>query len=187
MRHDAEKDPADAFREFIRLHGEKAYNFALRLAGSDADARDLVQEAFARAFEHRDRYDASRPFDAWLCRILHNIYLDGVRRQEHKLNVSLDAPVPEDAGSWEEAIAGRDEDPSEQAVRRESQALMQRALESLPLQYRAAVMLCDVDGLSYEQIGEIMSCPAGTVRSRIHQGRVLLKKAFERQVKRGVR
>ena len=182
----AGKDPSETFQEFIKLYGERAYNFAFRLSGNDADARDLVQEAFTRAFEHQDRYDPARPFSSWLFRILHNIYLDGVRRHEHKHSFSLDAQTSVEDGTWQEAIAGSAPDPGDIAVQRETEAMIQQALGSLPMQYRAAVTLCDVEGLAYDKSSEVMSCPVGTVRSRIHQGRVLLKAAFEKLQKKGV-
>jgi len=172
----------------VRRHGDKAYNFAYRLSGNESDARDLVQEAFSRAFEHRDRYDSSRPFEAWLIRILHNIYLDGVRRYEKSHVVSIDAPSPiEDAG-WEEILPSPDSEPIDAAIQKERDHMVQNALKRLPVHYRTAVTLCDIEGLSYERIGQVMACPVGTVRSRIHQGRLMLKKTFQelsekRQVK----
>jgi len=173
------------FQELIRRHGEKAYNFAYRLAGNEQDARDLVQEALARALNHKDSYDASRPFDSWLYRILHNIYLDGVRRYAHRHTVSLDAPTPVEDAGWDEIIRGNDADPADLMVRKEEDAMIQQALSSLPVVYRTAVVLCDIEKLPYERISEIMACPLGTVRSRIHQGRVLMKNAFEAIEKRG--
>ena len=182
-----EMDPAGDFSELIRRCGEKAYNFAYRLAGNEQDARDLVQEAFARAYEHFGNYDPSRPFDTWLLRILHNIFLDGVRRFSHSHTVSLDAPAPVEDTSWEELLPAPDKEPTHGMERRESDSLLQRALNSVPVHYRTAVTLCDVEGFSYEQIGKIMSCPVGTVRSRIHQGRVLIRKEYERLEKIGGR
>jgi RNA polymerase sigma-70 factor (ECF subfamily) len=182
-----EMDPAGDFSELIRHCGEKAYNFAYRLAGNDQDARDLVQEAFSRAYSHFGSYDRSRPFDTWLLRILHNIYLDGVRRYAHGHTVSLDAPAPVEDSSWEEILPGADREPTEGLERRESDVLLQRALEEVPVHYRTAVTLCDIEGLSYDEISRVMACPIGTVRSRIHQGRTLIRKAYERLEKKGGR
>jgi RNA polymerase sigma-70 factor (ECF subfamily) len=166
------------FSGLIRECGERAYNFAYRLSGNEPDARDLVQEAFVRAWEHFGSYDASRPFETWLYKILHNVYLDQVRRYAHSHTVSLDAPAPREDTGWDELLPGTDPEPGSGMMRREEDVMAQRALDSLPAHYRAAVTLCDIEGLSYEAIGEIMSCPVGTVRSRIHQGRLLARKAF---------
>lgn len=177
-------DQAGDFSDLIRECGEKAYNFAYRLAGNEQDARDLVQEAFARAYEHFGSYDPSRPFDTWLLRILHNIFLDGVRRFSHSRTVSLDAPAPVEDSSWEEILPAADAGMGEGLEKTESLGILDQALASIPVHYRTAVTLCDIEGLSYEDIGKIMACPVGTVRSRIHQGRVLIRKAYEELEKR---
>jgi RNA polymerase sigma-70 factor (ECF subfamily) len=185
-RGDDGEAPLD-FSELIRKCGEKAYNFAYRLAGNESDARDLTQEAFVRAYAHLGSYDRSRPFETWLFRILQNIYLDGVRRYAHGHTVSLDAPAPVEDASWEEIIPAGDPDPGHELLKEESERLVQAALDSLPVHYKTAVVLCDREGLSYEEIGEVMACPVGTVRSRIHHGRQLVKKALEALERKGGR
>jgi RNA polymerase sigma-70 factor (ECF subfamily) len=171
---------AQEYSDLIRRCADQAYNFAFRLSGSDGEARDLVQEAFTRAFEHWGRYDPSKPFEAWLSRILHNVYLDRVRRLEHTHSVSLHAPPPVEGTEWEDLLPGGDPEPIESLMTEERSALLQRALNALPEHYRAAVALCDMEDFSYERISEVMDCPVGTVRSRVHQGRVLLRKEFSR-------
>ena len=172
-------DSRDTFLEMIRRHGDKAYNFAYRLTGNDADASDLVQEAFTRAFKNRDRYDPGRPFESWMFKIMQNIFLDAVRRKENQGKVSLDAPTPGGSSTWGELLAGTDPNPADAAAREETDSHLQRALATLPIHYRTAVTLNDIEQLTYEEMGRIMDCPIGTVRSRVHQGRVLLRRAFE--------
>ncbi|MBI3550762.1 MAG: sigma-70 family RNA polymerase sigma factor [Elusimicrobia bacterium] len=172
-------ESSEAFSELIRRCADKAFNFALRLSGNEQDAHDLVQEAFSRAFEHQDSYDPRRPFDAWLHRILRNIYLDEVRRYGHTHSVSLDAPAPSEDTSWDEILPGKDPEPIEGLTKEEMERMVQEALLSLPIHYRTAITLCDIEGVPYDKMGEIMDVPIGTVRSRIHQGRVLMRKAFE--------
>lgn len=167
------------FSTLIRKYGDKAYNFAYRLAGNEQDARDLVQEAFVHALRSYEKYDPSRPFQPWLNRILKNIYLDGVRRYERKHTVSFDGPSPIEDVAWEEIIPGNDATPGEDMDRAEIHDTVQRALSHLPVHYRMAITLCDIEQYTYEQISEIMDCPIGTVRSRIHQGRLLLRKIFD--------
>jgi RNA polymerase sigma-70 factor (ECF subfamily) len=180
-----EKMDAQTFAGLIARAGDKAYNFAYRLSGNEPDARDLVQEAFARAFEHAESYDPSRPFDSWLLRILHNIFLDAMRRHSHSRTVSLDAPTPVEDSSWADLLPGEEPSASDEMIRSESLDLLQKALARLPTTYRSAIALCDIEGLPYEQIAEVMAVPVGTVRSRIHQGRVLLRKAYEELEKSG--
>ena len=183
-----EPSAADIFADIVERCADKAYNFAYRLSGNEQDARDLVQEAFAKAFEHWGRYDPSKPFEAWLNRILHNVFLDQMRRYDHGHTVSLDAPAPAEDTEWESILPGKDREPVEALLKEERSGLLQRALDSLPVHYRSAVTLCDIEDISYERISEIMGCPVGTVRSRVHQGRLLLRREFERlSEKKGVR
>lgn len=174
---------AEDFARLVVETGDKAYNFACRLTGNEQDARDLVQEAYARAFESSDSYDLSRPFDSWLLTILRHVYLDAMRRVERARTVSLDAPLPGDAEpgeSWESVLPGGDEPAGDALAGRESLDLLQLALERLAPHYRAAVTLCDIEGLSYEEGAKVMGVPVGTVRSRLHEGRVKLREAYER-------
>jgi RNA polymerase sigma-70 factor, ECF subfamily len=176
----ASAEQRELFETNIRRCSDKAYNFAFRLTGNEQDARDLVQEAFSHALEHIARYDPKRPFEPWVNRILRNIYLDSVRRYERKHSVSLDGPSPIEDMPWENIIPGPDRTPSDQLDRKETGILVQRALASIPLQYRTAVVLCDIEKFSYDKISQVLDCPIGTVRSRIHQGRLLMRKAFEK-------
>lgn len=168
-------DQKERFVILLREAGDKAYNFAYQLAGNDADARDLVQEAAVRAYENMARYDAARPFDTWMLTILRNIFLDWGRRARLRAADSLDAGPGGDA-AFAELLSGPDLDPAAEAVRGETAADVQRALSALPVHYRAAVVLSDMEGCRYDDIAEVLDVPVGTVRSRIHMGRRLLRK-----------
>lgn len=178
---------AQEFAGLIARAGDKAYNFAYRLSGNEPDARDLVQEAFARAFQHADSYDPTRPFDSWLLRIMHNVFLDAMRRHSHSRTVSLDAAAPAGDGGWTDILPEREPSATDEMIREESLDLLQKALARLPLMYRTAVVLCDIEGLPYEKISEVMGVPVGTVRSRLHQGRTLLRKSYDELEKSGGR
>jgi len=177
------KNDADSqidFEVLLQRCADKAYNFAYRLCGNDQDAQDLVQEAFSRGFTHRDKYDPSRPFDAWINRILHNIFIDRVRKYEYKHSVSLDAaPSSQVESSWGDLLNGSDTQPLDDMIKTEEERHLQLALERLPIHYKSVIVLFDIEGRSYEEIGRIMNIPAGTVGSRINQGRALLRKALE--------
>ena len=173
-------DQRDRFRELLRRYGDKAYNFAYRLTGNDADARDLVQEACVRAYEKIDRYDPSRPFDAWFLSVLRNMFVDGTRRAATRPALSFDSAMPGGEAAFDEILAGPDPDPSLTAERADEDALVQRALDALPAHYRAAVVLADIEGLDYAAVAEVLGIPVGTVRSRLHQGRALLRRVLEK-------
>ncbi len=168
------------FNTLLLRCADKAYHFALRLAGNDQDAQDLVQEALTRAFAHRDRYDPARPLGAWVNRILHNVFLDSVRRYDHRHNVSLDSPPPADENAqWESILPGKDENPPDGLIRSEEERILQGALSRLPIHYRSVIVMADIEEMPYEEIATVMDIPVGTVCSRIHQARILLRRILE--------
>jgi RNA polymerase sigma-70 factor, ECF subfamily len=167
----ASRAPADraAFEELVRQHYQQSYTIAYRLTGSHADADDLTQEALIRAYQSFDRYQRHLPFANWLYRIMVNLHIDQIRRRPRHRVESVDAVV----GGME--IPDRSGDPAEVVLSRELDERLQVALGRLPEEFRTAVLLCDVQGFSYEEIAEIMRCSIGTVRSRVHRGRKQLR------------
>ena len=162
-------------------YSEKGYQFAYGLCGNGEEAKELVQEAFCRVFRSWDRYDPSHPLEAWFLSILRNVYVDSVKRYERRYGISLDAPVSqerEDGASFAESLADRREEAVLDRLSREKMiAEVRQAMESLTTEHKAILTLCDLEGLSYEAIGEVLGCPLGTVRSRINRARAALKKA----------
>jgi RNA polymerase sigma-70 factor (ECF subfamily) len=143
---------------------------AYRLTGNDADAQDLVQEVLLRVRRGLVTY---RPgsLEGWLSRITTNAFLDDVRRRRRRPTVSL----PEDA---DRVLVDAGADPDVVLASTSLSADIQAALRTLPEDFRVAVVLCDVVGLQYDEIAEDLGVPIGTVRSRIHRGRALLRKAL---------
>jgi RNA polymerase sigma-70 factor (ECF subfamily) len=160
-------DGVPTWEEIAREHGRFLYNVAFRLAGSDADAQDLVQEALLRVRRGLESYTPGA-LEAWLARIVTNVFLDEVRRRRRRPSVAFpeepDLVLPPTAASDEAGGALSDE--------------VQHALAELPDEFRVAVVLCDVAGLSYDEIAGAQGVPVGTVRSRIHRGRRLLRAAL---------
>jgi RNA polymerase sigma factor (sigma-70 family) len=150
-----------------RTHGRFLYNVAYRLTGNDDDAYDLVQEALLRVRKGLETYQPGS-MEAWLSRIVTNVFLDEVRRRRRRPVEAL----PEDPERLLPSSPGADE-----ATDRLPDDV-QVALRRLPEDFRTAVVLCDVVGLSYEEIADALAVPVGTVRSRIHRGRRLLRAAL---------
>jgi RNA polymerase sigma-70 factor, ECF subfamily len=150
-----------------RSHGRFLYNVAYRLTGNDDDAYDLVQEALLRVRKGLETYQPGS-MEAWLSRIVTNVFLDEVRRRRRRPVEAL----PEDPERLLPSSPGADE--ATESLPDDVQA----ALRRLPEDFRTAVVLCDVVGLSYEEIADALSIPVGTVRSRIHRGRRLLREAL---------
>ena len=151
-----------------RTHGRFLYNVAYRLTGNDDDAYDLVQEALLRVRKGLETYQPGS-MEAWLSRIVTNVFLDEVRRRRRRPVEAL----PEDPERLLPSSPGADE--ATESLPDDVQA----ALRRLPEEFRTAVVLCDVVGLSYEEIADALSVPVGTVRSRIHRGRRLLRVALQ--------
>lgn len=167
-------------RLFARSH-RRAYNLAYRLTGNAADAEDVTQDAYVRAWHNFESYDTARPFEGWLFRIITNRVIDLRRRQKRVPMYSLDAPLQgdEDGQPLAHEFAAPDSNPEEIVVGPVIEERLQKALASLPEDYRAAILLCDVEQRSYQEIADTMHCAIGTVRSRIHRARVMLRKNLE--------
>jgi RNA polymerase sigma-70 factor, ECF subfamily len=152
--------------ELVRQHADRVYRLAYRLSGNQHDAEDLTQETFIRVFRSVQNYQPGT-FEGWLHRITTNLFLDMVRR---RARIRMEA-LPED---YDRVPA---DEPNPEQIYHDSRLGpdLQAALDSLPPEFRAAVVLCDIEGLSYEEIGATLGVKLGTVRSRIHRGRQALR------------
>lgn len=155
--------------EVVRNHSARVYRLAYRLSGNPHDAEDLTQEVFVRVFRSLSSYTPGT-FEGWLHRITTNLFLDLVRR---RARIRFDA-LPDDA----ERLASRDRGPAQIYDDTHFDHDVQAALDALPPDFRAAVVLCDLEGLSYEEIAATLGIKIGTVRSRIHRGRSQLRAAL---------
>ncbi len=169
------------FEALMARTKRQAYNLAYRMTGNREAAEDLTQEAYLRAYRSFDRYNRSLPFENWLFRILTNLFVDSLRRRPKQQPLSLDRALASAEGEDEYAfeIADYDADPEQIVMREVMDERLQKALEALPTHFRTAVLLCDVEGLSYEEIARVMNTSVGTVRSRIHRGRRMLRKHMD--------
>jgi RNA polymerase sigma-70 factor (ECF subfamily) len=167
-------------RLFLRSQ-RRAYNLAYRLTGNAADAEDVTQDAYVRAWHNFDNYDATRSCEGWLFRIITNRVIDMRRRQKRVPMYSLDTPVygDEDGQPLAHEFAAPDNNPEQIVIGPIMDERLQKALSTLPADYRTAILLCDVEQRSYQEIAVAMQCAIGTVRSRIHRARVMLRKQLE--------
>ena len=158
--------------EVVREHADRVYRLAYRLTGNAHDAEDLTQETFIRVFRSLASYKPGT-FEGWLHRITTNLFLDMARRRSR---VRMEG-LPDDT----DRIVGDDPSPEQVYTDTHLDPDLQAALDELPPEFRAAVVLCDVEGLSYEEIGATLGVKLGTVRSRIHRGRQALRASLERR------
>jgi RNA polymerase sigma-70 factor (ECF subfamily) len=155
----------------------RAYSMALQLTRNPSDAEDLMQDTYVKAWKGFDSYMPGRPFLNWLLRIMQRAYLDSRRRDNPiRKAESLNSMIsPSDGEVQELPIADHAPTPDQTILREEVRGELHRALLELPEVYRSAITMCDLDGLSYSEIAEAQNTTIGTVRSRIHRGRRLLR------------
>jgi RNA polymerase sigma-70 factor (ECF subfamily) len=170
---------AEAFRELVERHQDRVFRLMRRLLRCDRDtAADFAQEVFLRVHRGLARFDGRAKFTTWLHKIAVNVSISDHRRRSAqkrgRWTFSLDAPMPGTDDLRAEPAAD-DPDPAARAYHQEIAAAVRAAMDELPDEFRQAVVLRDLQGLSYEEIGSILGVPVGTVRSRIHRGRLVLQ------------
>jgi RNA polymerase sigma-70 factor (ECF subfamily) len=162
------------FNEEMLPHLDALYNFALRLAAEPNDAEDLVQDTIVKAYRFFSSYEKGTNAKAWLFRILKNSYINNYRKQSKRPSeVDFD-----DVSSFYESIRAERTETSDLEEKMFSELIdddLTRALNRLPEDFRTVVLLCDVEGFTYEEIANMLDVPIGTIRSRLHRGRNLLK------------
>ncbi len=163
-----------AFLEQVFVHWDGLFRYAMRLTGSADQAEDLVQESLAKAFKAFGRLREGTSHRSWVYTILRNTFLSRVRKQGRELPLEDPGAVVDQGRAPIERAVVRAEDGYRHGFEDEVLA----ALQALPEGQRTAVVLCDVEGLSYEEIGHVLGCPIGTVRSRIHHARRRLRAAL---------
>lgn len=170
-----ERDDARAFDEIVRRHKNRIYSYVCRMTHDAPDAEDLTQEVFIRAYLSLHRFRADAAVDTWLYRIATNLVIDRFRRDRR-------APQQwEPLDEEEDAIGGlpatdRASDPEATAQLGELRRLVRKAVHTLPPKLRGVVVLHDIEGLSYDEVAEVLGCPVGTVKSRLFNGRNLLRR-----------
>ena len=161
----------EAFGVLVSKYQDRLYNTVLRLVGNREDARDTVQDVFVLAFRALGRFQGQSAFYTWLYRIAVNTAISLRRRQ--RVMVSLDSS--RDAAGVEPADDEQRSDPAARLNQQEVQRQVNEALESLPEEFRVVLVLKEIDGQKYETIAQILNCPIGTVRSRLHRARIELR------------
>jgi RNA polymerase sigma-70 factor, ECF subfamily len=159
--------------EIADRYGSTVYTMAYRLTGDRDEARDLAQDVFVRVYRNLDRYQPGT-FEGWLYRITKNLFLDRIRRRSR---VRME-PLPDEEWRQPSEPGPGPEEHAEAGVLGPS---LEDALRELPPTFRTAVVLCDIQGLTYEEIAASTGWPIGTVRSRIHRGRKLLRSRLDQR------
>jgi RNA polymerase sigma-70 factor (ECF subfamily) len=155
-------------------HMAALYNFALRMTGDPDDAKDLVQETYMKAYRFFDKYSQGTNAKAWLFRIMKNSYINRYRK-ESKEPDKIDYDEIKDFYATVKDSAVDSNDLQEKIFGNLFEDEIAEALQELPEDFRTVVILCDIEGYTYEEIADFIEIPIGTVRSRLHRGRKMLR------------
>lgn len=170
---------ASGFEDFVKVYADRAFGFAFRLCGNVEDAQEHVQESFLRALRHWDELDPCK-LENWYFRVLRNLAADAHRRMEARHEVPLELP-PSDGGrqAYADRVADGAGSTLDTLERGERDRAVRAALDALPPDQRAVLVLVDMEGRSYDEIAAALGIPVGTVRSRVSRARLAFRKALD--------
>ncbi len=168
-------DDRAQFDRLVTRYSRHVYSIAHRLTGNEADARDLVQEAFVRVWRAWRRIDPEAPLEGWLYRIVSNLHIDLLRRRRGQRVHSLDEPISTASGDLVRERPDPAADIERTVLDAQVDRRIQEALLELSADLRMVVVLSDVEGYAYEEIAKMMGVPIGTVKSRLHRARRALR------------
>jgi len=182
------KDPSH-FKALVQRYQGRIYNAAFRILGNSEEAEEVVQDTFVKVHQNMPKFQRQSSFSSWVFRIAHNHCVDLLRARQRRSGFSLLSYDPQAAPADDESAEGSlgvvsqlaDSGPSPaQALDfKEQEAVIEASLKELPDTQRAVVVLHDIEGLSYQEISEIVGANLGTVRSRLHYGRLKLRQLLE--------
>lgn len=174
----AKRGDVAAFEQLIAQYEKKVYNLAYRLTGNHEDASDVAQEAFIRVYNSLPEFRGDSSFATWLYRIVNNVGMDELRKRKRQRVTSLDDTVTVEDGEMTRQLADHADGPEQALERVETQRAVQESISALDEEYRMVVVMCDLQGYSYNEIAETLGINLGTVKSRLHRARQALKEKF---------
>lgn len=169
----------DRFSSEMLNYLDHLYRVAIHLVHNDAEAQDCVQETCARALGAYHQYTPGSNLKAWLTRILYNLFFDAYARRKRMVAVEDLTQGSEAAQDYWESVSADRAGPERQILQQELGTKISAALKKIPDEFRAPILLVDMGDFSYAEAAEILSCPIGTVRSRLSRGRKLLQKQLD--------
>ena len=168
-----------AFDTLIRNYEKRVYNLAYRLSGHYDEANDISLDAFIRVFQALKLFRGEANFSTWLFRIVTNVYLDRRKRTRNKQHLSLEEYIELEENSVARQVEDPAPTPDMRAEASERHDILQQAIDKLPDYQRAMIVLYHTEGLSYEEIAEVLALPIGTVKSRLNRARLTLREKLE--------
>jgi len=167
-----------SFEQIVLMYQDKVYSLSLKLTGSAQDAEDLAQEVFVKAYRHITSFRGDSDFGTWLHRIALNTWLNQKRKKQPSMAFSLDEPIHSDDGEIKREIPDLSQEPEGVLLSFQMSEKLQRAVEGLPKDQKATLLLREVEEYTYEEIARMMDCSVGTVKSRLARARNALRISF---------
>ena len=178
----AQARETERFAAEIIGHLDHLYRFAFHLAKDRDRANECVQETYLRALNAREQFKPGTNMKAWLTRILHNFFIDSYNKVKRIIPIDNGRDAPEGGLAYWNEIAAAAQEPEQSVLQGELSQQIHRALHKIPDEFRAPLVLVDMSDFSYAEAAEILSCPVGTIRSRLSRGRRLLYKHLKEYV-----
>lgn len=176
---ESQKGDMESFEALIGAYQKGAYNIAYRMLGDVEDAKDASQEAIIKIYRSIGGFRMQSSFKTWFFRVVTNTCLDYRRKRSRHKVLYIDNPHESDEGSFRRQMEDPSEGPEETLLRSEQSRALQSMIMEMPEKYRTALVLRDIRGFSYAEIGEMLDLPDGTVKSRISRARLVLKNIFD--------
>ncbi len=171
----------DAFAELVRLYQRPIYNLALRMAGNPEDAEELTQTAFLNAWRGLERFQEDASFFTWLYRLATNACIDFLRHEKRRYTVLQTVSLDDEERQVAAQLPDYRNAPEERALQRDLHETLNRAIQTLSLEHREILIQREIDGLSYQEIAELLDLELGTVKSRIARARLALRRILENE------
>ena len=170
----------EAFEELLSRYEAKVFNLAMRFTRNQEDAEEVLQDVFATIYKKIDGFQGKSAFSSWLYRVIVNAAFMKLRKRKQHNTVSIEdlSPAVKQFCLDKEQVYGNRSD--SMSINRELRDMIQNAIDKLPEQYRAVFVLRDVDGLSNQEVGEILQLSVPAVKSRLHRSRLMLRKRLQR-------
>jgi len=178
-----QRGDVDAFRPLVEKHQKRMVNIAYRMIGDYEAACEVVQDAFLHAYQAIRKFRGEAKFSTWLCRIVINLSKNRIKQMKTRCEregVPLDAPIETEEGQMFHDPPAQDPSALEQMEKKEIQTTVQVCISALDDDYREVLVLRDIQGLSYDEIGDILKVPGGTVKSRLFRAREALKEGLKK-------
>ncbi|NMA82776.1 MAG: sigma-70 family RNA polymerase sigma factor [Epulopiscium sp.] len=172
-----------AFEKLILQYEKQVYNIAYRMFYNEADAKDISQEVFLRIYQKIHTFEETSKFSTWLYRITINICIDELRKRKGKETYSIDETYKQEDGEMTKQYKLQEQGPEEVFLQKERIEALHKGIQKLPEDYKAVIILRDLQNFSYQEIADILSCSLGTVKSRISRGRIQLKNILLEQTR----